>query len=179
MLPDTRIGAFGPLFTVIMIISILLLSIEFFRYKKDKKYIILPIITLAISMILIGEVWWHRYIPQLYYLPISALAICLYNGKQNKNNALKLIALINLIVIIININYFITANSKLNEMNIKINEDLKQLQTHYSTLKLTNPDTVGYLYNLKDNNIKYVLKENINGKFVYVYSWRIMMEVEQ
>ena len=179
MLPDTRIGAFGPLFTIIMITSILLLSIEFFRYTKDKKYIILPIITLAISMILIGEVWWHRYIPQLYYLPISALAICLYNGKQNKNNALKLIALINLIVIVININYFITANSKLNEMSIKINEDLKQLQTHYSTLKLTNPDTVGYLYNLKDNNIKYVLKENINGKFVYVYSWRIMMEVEQ
>ena len=64
-------------------------------------------------------------------------------------------------------------------MSIKINEDLKQLQTHYSTLKLTNPDTIGYLYNLKDNNIKYVLKENINEKFVYVYSWRIMMEVEQ
>ena len=36
MLPDTRIGAFGPLFTIIMITSILLLSIEFFRYKKDK-----------------------------------------------------------------------------------------------------------------------------------------------
>ena len=83
--PDVRIGGFGPFFALIFLGSLVLLIAALIIFiKKEKnnlKYIILPTLTVIISMILVGENWWARYVPQLYLLPVGALILSIYVSK--------------------------------------------------------------------------------------------------
>ena len=99
-LPDTRIGGFGPLFALITSLTILLLIIVLTKKIKKEKLdintnLILFSISIILSMILVGESWWARYVPQFYYLIFIVMFIFYKNIKNTKfNNILMYILII-------------------------------------------------------------------------------------
>ena len=178
-IPDVRLGGFGPLFALAFIITILLfIPAAFILYKKEKenlKYVILPFISIIISMILVGESWWARYVPQLYYISIGTILLILYLSKYYKNIIFKLLPFILIIPIAINVGCFIYVDYDELKIFKTITSDIKELKKRNNPkLKLTNYDLYGYLYTLNDNNVKYTLVDELKDEEkVYMYSWRL------
>ena len=73
---DSRIAGFGPMFSGMIVLSVLfvLLCRAHLRNKQ-----ILALLGLVLASVLINpEAWWARYAPQLYFLPIIILALSYY-----------------------------------------------------------------------------------------------------
>ena len=182
-LPDTRIGGFGPLYALSFCFSIVMLIIGGIRlYKNEKnnlKYIIITLLSIIISMILVGESWWARYIPQLYILNIGSLLLYLYTFKYNKfKKVFVTFFAVTLLINVMNLGLF-----GLQEINyIKdfktISSDIYDLVSKEKVkLVTTTPDLYGYYYNLKDYGVNYEVIEDIenvdSNKIKYVYCWRL------
>ncbi len=79
---DTRVAGFGPLFSGILLLSFALLVMILLNkqgVKPDKNaYYILAVI--VISVIVMPESWWARYIPQLWYFPVIILLLAELNN---------------------------------------------------------------------------------------------------
>lgn len=181
MIPDVRIGGFGPLFAMIFIFSLLIFIYSFIIiYKKDKKkiiYILLPLLSILISMILVKEIWWARYVPQLYFFVIISLGMFIYTNKKNK--IINVLSLLFIILIIINLFFFIKNKKELFRIYNTINSDLIELQNKDNNkLKLNGlHDLYGYYYVLKDRNIKYEIAQDINNP-IYKYNFQFVVENE-
>lgn len=180
ILADVRIGGFGPLFALVMIVNIIVFAISCYLFLKNEKenikYILIPLLSIIITIILIGESWWARYIPQLYLFPIGTIILATYTRKYYKVKMInKLLLYILLSVICLNTLTFSYANKTLLKSFIEINKDLKELKHKKSVeLKLGTDGLYGYFYNLKDNNIKYKEVKKIDSKESrYMYSWRL------
>lgn len=181
-LPDTRIGGFGPLFGAITTVSIIFICILIIKkIKKDKiiinENILLFILSILLSIILVGESWWARYIPQFYYM-IFIIIYIFYNNIKNKKTRNILTYMI-LILLLINSSLFIYNRYKDIETFNKIEEDINYLSTsNNNELKLSTYDMFGYYYNLKDKNIKYIVNNKLKEKEIrYIYNWRIMLKL--
>lgn len=183
MLPDVRIGGFGPLFALALIICVILFirsTIIFIKYENNNlKYIVLPFISIVLTMILVGENWWARYIPQLYLLIVGSILLMVYCKKYKDNIFCKISILLASIVVLLNARYFINNNNELLKSFKNINNDLTELENReHVNLKLSTDGLYGYIYNLNDRNINYNIVKKIDEKKIkYIYSWR--MEVEQ
>ncbi|MFS2225021.1 hypothetical protein [Pantoea sp. B65] len=68
---DLRIGGFGPLFSLALVISVLFLLL---RCGIDKNVLMLLAMT-AFSTVLNPEAWWARYAPHLYIIPLLPLFV--------------------------------------------------------------------------------------------------------
>jgi hypothetical protein len=96
---DSRIAGFGPLFSGIMLVSIVLLCLLW--VKRDTvpiKNLIYFIATIGISVLIIPESWWARYVPQLWYIPLIILITSeLYLSRLKKIKILQIILYVSLI----------------------------------------------------------------------------------
>ena len=70
---DVRISGFGPLFSGVLLLSIILLVIVLFQKQTHKLFFILLYSTIIISLLVSQHTWWARYGPQLWFLPIVAI----------------------------------------------------------------------------------------------------------
>lgn len=181
--PDTRIGGFGPLFGLIVVISIILIipgTIILYRNeKKHMKFIFLPAIAIILSMILLGENWWARYIPQFYLLPIGTIILYIYIMKYFKRQKIaRLSAIILCTSVILNISLFLPSIYTNIRVLIEANQNLKEMkQTKNLELKTTTQGLYGYYYTLNDNGIKYKINNQISEETgIYKYNWRIMVK---
>lgn len=103
---DTRIAGFGPLFSGIFIVSLVLFIAFLVKFKKRHllKGLFYIIIVLIFSVVIMPDSWWARYIPQLWFIPIIILlAIELYVNKPTK--AFKFCKSLIYIAIIVNISF--------------------------------------------------------------------------
>ena len=174
VLPDARIGGFGPLFSAIFIISIITILIALIKIYKEKDKLIIflfPIISIIISSILVGESWWARYVPQLYYLPIIAIILVLYIFKNKK-----IIPSLITILLILNSLFFIygTYNSLRNSYIID-----KQINKVKNSIivKTKEKYTYGLYYIFDDHNINYEIDDSIKEEdSYYIYDGRIMIK---
>jgi hypothetical protein len=72
--PDVRAGGFGPLFPAALVLSLVFLAIRLWRGGA------VPWVATAIILIIIASVlpvqpcWWARYAPQVWLVPLVALA---------------------------------------------------------------------------------------------------------
>ncbi len=181
-LPDTRIGGFGPLFGIVTSFTILLLIILIAKKIKKEKLdininIILFSISIILSMILVGESWWARYVPQFYYLIFIVMFIFYKNIKNEKLNNIFMSILI--IAVLTNSSLFIYNRMKDINTFKNIQEDLNYLSNQNNNeLMLSNPELYGYYYNLKDKNIKYITNNNLKEEEIrYIYSWRMKLKL--
>lgn len=116
---DVRVGGFGPLFGAIIIFTIIGLLIwkEIFITRLGK--IVIAITSVIIITIVINpEMWWARYVPQLWMIPIIFLLIL---NIEKKNIYVKIYTVLLLLVIGINSMIMAGINYKYNS---KINDDL-------------------------------------------------------
>lgn len=77
---DTRIGGWGPFFSLGIILSIILFIYMIYK-KMYNIYFFISICIILISTIINPECWWARYVPQFYIIPI----IILLYAEINKN----------------------------------------------------------------------------------------------
>ena len=165
--PDVRIGGFGPLFALSLILSIIMFIIGLVllikNEKKNLKYVIITLLSIFIPMILVGESWWARYIPWFYYLIILNLLLVVYCYKYVKHKKIILgLSLLPLITILGNILIFIKViNKELDYFKYMRNDLIDMKYSDNLVLRTTNPVAYGHLYNLKDKGINYTYKENI------------------
>ncbi len=180
--PDVRMGGFGPLFALMFTLSIIYIIYNLIyiikKEKEDLKYIILPFLSIIISMILIGESWWARYVPQLYYLVVAGVLLGVYTNKYKKLKIKTLYTLGLIFLMTINVGCFAFINYKNLITFGNIEKDLKEFkEVKDLKLKLGTFDLYGYYYDLKDRNINYtVVKEIKEENLRYKYSWRFEVE---
>ena len=77
---EVRISGFGPLFSGALIISLFLFGIVLFKPSISREIIILLIGAIILSVIISKHTWWARYGPQLWWLPIVAVAAGFISG---------------------------------------------------------------------------------------------------
>ena len=184
--PDVRIGGFGPLFALIVIITTPILIYSVVKIIKKEKsfapYIYLPAIAIIISSILVGENWWARYVPQLYLFPVGAILSLVYIRKYNETKVNKAITILSLLLLCLNTLVYAYINVKQLETFSQISKDIKEMKnTKDLKLKLTGMhDLYGYYYTLNDNGVNYTIKEDITTENMrYKYSWRIGVETNE
>ncbi|NHN31944.1 hypothetical protein [Paenibacillus agricola] len=82
--PDAAVSGFGPLFSGVLLLSIILLGLGF-HYRKGAAMAALGVIgILAISAFVNPAAWWARYVPQFWLIPL----ICVWLGFSYKGNRL-------------------------------------------------------------------------------------------
>lgn len=182
--PDVRIGGFGPLYALILIGTIILLIIEtIIIIKKERqniKYLLLPFLSIIISMILVGESWWARYVPQFYLLPVGTIILLIYLRKYYNNIVSKIITYGFICLIILNVGCFLYIDYKEVQSFKEISNDIKEMKNMKNLeLKLGTNDLYGYLYTLNDNKVNYKLIEEISDEDRrFMYSWRVEVKIK-
>lgn len=171
-IPDIRIGGFGPWFSGILIISVIITIYAYYDMIKNKrKNIIVPysliLLGIVILLFIIDGNWWARYTPYLYLVPIFSLIYLV----KDKNDKIKfLIGCILGITMIINSLMILSVNIKNYENNGAYVENKLNMFEKYSIdkdvvkIKLTDYIYQGALYNLCDKNINFELDDKIEGK---------------
>ena len=168
---DTRIGGFGIYFSGILIISLLVLFIYFGNSIYHKKYdnlicLGIPFVVIIFIMFVLGEGWWARYSPQIYFIPLMAIYVLL----KSRVPCLKLIGFILVIITFSNsydiANRMVTTKipaSGISRMN------LEKLNGEKVKIQMADSNYTGTLFNLRDYNINYTITDKIeNKKDLYV-----------
>ena len=161
---DTRIGGFGIYFSGIFIISVIVILTYFIITIKNKKYdklvfIGIPFIITILLMLFFGESWWARYAPQTYFIVIMASFILLTSESK------KCYALAFLLFLLCSYNSALIFKHMI-DTKIPISGqtriNLEKLENQSITIK--REGFAGVIFNLKDHNIKYTIKEKIKNE---------------
>lgn len=158
--PDIRRGGWGPYFSGIFLISIVICTIELIiLWKKNKGWFVRGIQILIPSLMIIGLAdgsWWARYSPYVYLLPIAAMIILFDYANKHHIIAGNIISLIFSVLLINNtccLDYALTYQIWLNEeakpaiLSMKNAKNVK--------CQLTDGNYSGIVYNLIDEDIPY------------------------
>ena len=82
--PDVRIGGFGPLFSAVIVATGAAAALLIVTREKppNLKWLLYVGGTLLLSVLIMPENWWARYVPQLWLVPwIAALIALLGKGR--------------------------------------------------------------------------------------------------
>jgi len=85
LIPDSRIGGYGPLFGGCIIVAFVLFLMSFRQLRVKVIYIIVPVLILLISVFINPEAWWARYTPQLWIIPVISVIAGLISNKKIMN----------------------------------------------------------------------------------------------
>ena len=116
---DVRISGFGPLFSGVLILSIILLVFVLSQKNSPKLFIILLCTAIILSLLVSQHTWWARYGPQLWLLPVIAIIAGFIFSKNRFTfwftRALAAILLINAILIaVVHFNWEVDATQTTN-----------------------------------------------------------------
>lgn len=158
---DLRISGWGIFFSGLLLCSIIILIRYYKEYKKESWILYTLAITITL-MIVMSESWWARYTPHFYLFIILAVYILFkYNNRKLINIVYLSIIIINTLIPLAGNSYYTLKNS------IKITKDLSNLRSKEILVNINGMN--GVIYNLKDNDTKYVLNEENNGSELYYH----------
>lgn len=175
---DIRIAGFGPLFSGIFCISLLISIIAMYKLAKNSKkwfYMITGVISVCIILLLcISESWWARYSPYLYLLPIFAVIMLFITVNETKSKKFKvLITFFNVILIVLlftNTLFFVKYIESCVNETVSTRRELSALSQNKENvlISLSYPSHFGAEFNLKDYKIEYELSDfGISGTKLY------------
>ena len=72
--PDVRTGGFGPLFPAALVLSLAFLAIRLWRGGAAPWIATASILIIIASVLPVYACWWARYAPQVWLIPLVALA---------------------------------------------------------------------------------------------------------
>lgn len=146
---DARQGGYGVWFGGILLLSIAIgiyLLVRYGRqYKKELPAIILPLITIGVTILAFDNTWWARYLPQLILLPVIVVSVLFVLQSKVLPYLLVFALFFNIILTsLLEINYeaIFIRDSRATMANLKCSDD--------------KPATIGYgrfygaIYNIKD-----------------------------
>jgi hypothetical protein len=79
---ELRISGFGPFFSGIFLISIVLLCVVLFNPNLPRFVVLLGITAIAASLLISKQSWWARYGPQLWLSPVVPVAAIFWRSKS-------------------------------------------------------------------------------------------------
>ncbi len=135
---DQRIGGFGPFYSGIFLISVILLVYLLFKPGPgDRLYLGLLMVALFCSIAIISESWWFRYIPQLWLFTIIVIIFYEKTGKTHfRDMVLKLlyfVMIVNLLLIASGTLFWNCRDTlKLNEQLQALKEEGKPVRANFS-----------------------------------------------
>lgn len=172
-IPDIRMAGFGPLFSGIFVISIIVGIIIVAKFIKEKQYnLLIPyLITIGITtflLIILDGNYWARYIPYVFTIPVISLIYLLYSTE----NKIKLaIGTLLTALMLINAGLIFYVNIKSIQSNtLYIQNRLIEFKSYVQDkenvdIKLNHWGLQGVLYNLDDINIhNYTVRDEITGE---------------
>jgi len=156
--PDNRIGGFGPFFSGIFLLTVLLLVLLLI-YRREillKSYLAGFIAMLSFSVIILQEAWWARYVPQFWFIPLLVLVLAESFDKR------WIITLKNFTYIIMQINislsiYMVTQTNVLK--TAEINYRLKQFKALNQPVIIDFKGFDANRIRLTEHAIPYIKKE--------------------
>ena len=79
---DIRIGGFGPWFSGMIVLSLLIWAVMCFYGVKERRYGLLAVGGTIFSILVNPEAWWARYVPQFWLVPVVTAVIALFDKKK-------------------------------------------------------------------------------------------------
>jgi len=161
---DTRIGGFGIYFSGIFVISfivvLIFLVLSFIKKEWDKMLFIgIPFIITLLLFCFFGESWWARYSPQTYFIVVMGIYILLLSNK-------KILYAFGIIILLLS--FYNTMLIAEHMVNVKIPvSGQTRMNLEKVENKSINLEMIGYsgvLFNLKDHNINYNIKDKLENK---------------
>jgi hypothetical protein len=159
---DTRIAGFGPLFSGILIISLVLLIILLATSNKPLQFknILYLLAVIVVSICIIPDCWWARYVPQLWFIPVIILFASELGEKSTWTKILKPLIYT---LIIINISFcFINIGWNFLMTNL-INYQLAELKASKKTILVQWGAAKSNRIRFEENHIPY-LETNLDNK---------------
>lgn len=171
-IPDIRMAGFGPLFSGIFIISVIISCIMIVQFVRKKQYdllvpylIVIGIITILLMML--DGSYWARYIPYVFVIPVISLIYLLYSSENKSKLAIGII--LGVLMLINSGLVFNVTVKNIKENNIYVKNRLNDFAMYAKDkenvdIKLNHWGLQGALYNLADMDIhNYTVKDEIEG----------------
>ncbi len=190
-IPDIRMAGFGPLYSGIFIISVIvgiIMVVKFIKYKQYNllvPYLIVIGITAFLLIILDGN-YWARYIPYVFVIPVVSIIYLLYSTKNKPDEETEKLqskkqifykkikfgtGIILTILMLINVGLIFSVYIRsIKDNTIYIRNRLIEFKSYVQDkenvdIKLNHWGLQGALYNLDDINIhNYTVKDEITGE---------------
>lgn len=172
-IPDIRMAGFGPLFSGIFIVSVIVAIVMIVQFVRNKRYdLLIPYLIIigitAILLIILDGNYWARYIPYVFTVPVISLIYLLYNTKDKLKLTIGII-LAALMIINSGLVFYVTVKS-IRDNTVYVRNRLKEFETYVADkenvdIKLNHSGLQGVLYNLDDIGIhNYTVKDEIEGE---------------
>jgi hypothetical protein len=150
---DVRVGGFGPLFSGMIFLAILVtFSLMVIGFKEQRLFMV-ALGTIFISVIINPHAWWARYVPQLWLLPMIALL----GGFSNPSRIFRFLSLMLLGVTIVNI-VIVSLTQISNSVFVTRNMDelFAELKTHPHRVLLYSGPFGSHRIRLREKGIEYL-----------------------
>ena len=130
---EIRIAGFGPFFSGILLLSLILTGWLLFNSTSPRLLICLSYIFLTASLLISIHTWWARYGPQMWLLPIVPIVVIFWNSRSRiqTNLAWGLIGIIlvnALIVAAIRLNWEVKSTQTLNQQLVEMRDSGKKIE---------------------------------------------------
>ena len=174
---DIRLGGWGALFFLIVIISMIFaifIIINYYKNKKNKKKtpfnLILTLytfITIILVALIFPDAWWARYYPVIWILPLLLLIMSTYVFENKRIISYVAIVVMGLMICNNAILYYSTTNFY-NDQNAIMTEELSSCKNN-ECIVLTSKGLFGFTVTemFKRNNSKIELVDSIDYDWDY------------
>lgn len=178
-IPDIRMGGFGPLYSGIFIITLIVIVgmiADFIKNKKiDELVQLLIIVILSVAMVaVLGGGYWARYIPYIYFISIMALTYLM----EKKNKVLNICGIAFALIFVANTLLVARTSTKAYLENSRyVKKNFVEFENYakdkeFVEIELNNSNCQGVLYNIDDRGINVKVQEKVEGNrdvFMFKY----------
>lgn len=177
---DTRVAGFGPWFGEIIVISGIVLSVNFGKRIRKKQeinvyYVALLMLSVVLMLFFTGN-WWARYSAYEYFIVLAVLFIMEF---RKGRIAEKIFNVVFCLMLFVNTMFFLHGNIEAVQNSKYIRTTMENLanvsESFVVELNLVNEDLSGAQFNLKDYGIDYsISNEYFSADGIYCgYTYRI------
>lgn len=173
---DTRISGFGPWFSGILLVSLVLLAlalVRLFRQKRFAFYLLAGnLLLIFVLLFSLSDSWWARYSPFFYLLVLVAYAVGCVRLRREPNKKNRWLVKLMTIALICNTAFFSPALLRnvgtvmVHVQNVAIKKEAEPVVLYFDTYhKYT-----GVYYNLQDLGVDVVIAKEPpeTGKYYYM-----------
>ncbi|WP_139298345.1 hypothetical protein [Pedobacter hartonius] len=155
---DTRIAGFGALFSGIMLLSVLLLVLLLKKTGSQWKTMKSGIYALGIiilSVILLPESWWARYVPQLWYFPLIILLMTELYIKEK----IKFLKILMYLCLLVNVSFTLLVFRYNFAMTRLIDTQMQQMKETGQTISVQWNSAEANRIRFQENQIRYTSRD--------------------
>ena len=159
---DIRIGAFGPFFSGVLLLSLIFMGVRFIRHPREPASLIMMCLLFAALVLcaILYESWWARYAPYIYYMVLCGICAAYLSS----SSLVRGLGMLMCLMLILNNSYYLLRIPTLVEAGNAIAREIDKMKKHDTVLYKFGPLAHGTYFNLLDAGIRPRRDENIEQK---------------